>query len=301
MKVGKTIMFKKFTRITNIFNNQDNETTENQKNPSNGTIQLQTSEDNKDIEKSEEELVCDWLSENINQIVHELPKKNQTLSSLSKLLLSHEKTKKLTNYDGNYYQYHLVYGTLNDKEHTWIVFGESYEEPCDFIYKRSKKPNSKWIIDLQPLVNSSDDKPFILEYNSNQQYVPHGNKTILDLDGYFYTHKNLKNITIYQPNKYSGGSCVQVELSEQDYYFDADILMFLLDSDFINNPYDYVNIMDRDLFKNIIHAIHYIKLLRNINENDLEIKEYIVQLFNKNKKIDLIPEYYQVMYQTMFY
>ena len=46
---------------------------------------------------------------------------------------------------------------------------------------------------------------------------------------------------------------------------------------------------------------HYIKLLRNINDNDLEIKEYIVKLFNKNKKIDLIPEYYKVMYQTMFY
>ena len=297
MKVGKTIMFEKVTRITNIFNNQYNETTENQKNPSNGIIQLQTSEDNKDIEKSKEELVYDWLSENINQIVHELPKKNQTLSSLSKLLLSHEKTKKLTNYDDNHYKYHLVCGTLNDKEHTWIVFGKSYEEPCDFIYKRSKKPNLKWIIDLQPLVNSSDDKPFILEYNSNQQYVPHGNKTILDWDGYFDTHKNLKNITIYQPNKYSGGSCVQVELSEQDYYFDADILMFLLDSDFINNPYDYVDIMNRDLFKKIIQDVHYIKLLRNINGNDLKIKEYIVQLFNKNKKIDLIPEYYQ----TMFY
>ena len=77
-----------FKKITNVFNQQDNETTENQ---SNGTIQLQVSEDNKDIEKSEEELVYDWLSENINQIAHELPKKNQTLSSLSKLLLSHEK------------------------------------------------------------------------------------------------------------------------------------------------------------------------------------------------------------------
>lgn len=297
MKVGKTIMFEKVTRITNIFNNQYNETTENQKNPSNGTIQLQTSEDNKDIEKSEEELVYDWLSENINQIVHELPKKNQTLSSLSKLLLSHEKTKKLTNYGDNHYQYHLVCGTLNDKEHTWIVFGESYEEPCDFIYKRSKKPNSKWIIDLQPLLDNENKKSLILEYNTNQQYVPYGNKTILDVNDYFDTHKNLKNITIYQPNKYSGGSCVQVELSEQDYYFDADILMFLLDSDFINNPYDYVDIMNRDLFKKIIHDVHYIKLLRNINGNDLKIKEYIVQLFNKNKKIDLIPEYYQ----TMFY
>ena len=297
MKVGKTIMFEKVTRITNIFNNQDNETTENQKNPSNGTIQLQTSEDNKDIEKSEEELVYDWLSENINQIVHELPKKNQTLSSLSKLLLSHEKTKKVTNDGDNHYQYHLVCGTLNDKEHTWIVFGESYEEPCDFIYKRSKKPNSKWIIDLQPLLDNENKKSLILEYNTNQQYVPYGNKTILDVNDYFDTHKNLKNITIYQPNKYSGGSCVQVELSEQDYYFDADILMFLLDSDFINNPYDYVDIMNRDLFKKIIHDVHYIKLLRNINGNDLKIKEYIVQLFNKNKKIDLIPEYYQ----TMFY
>lgn len=287
-----------FKKITNVFNQQDNETTENQ---SNGTIQLQVSEDNKDIEKSEEEWVYDWLSENINQIAHELPKKNQTLSSLSKLLLSHEKTTKLTNYGDNHYQYYLACGKLNDKEHTWIVFGESYEKPCDFIYKPSKKPNLKWIIDLQPLVNDENNKPLILEYNSNQQYMPYGNKTILDLDGYFDTHKNLKNITIYQPNKYSGGSCVQVELSEQDYYFDADILMFLLDSDFINNPYDYVNIMDRDLFKNIIHAIHYIKLLRNINDNDLEIKEYIVKLFNKNKKIDLIPEYYQVMYQTMFY
>ena len=242
-------------------------------------------------------MVYDWLSENINQIVHELPKKNQTLSSLSKLLLSHEKTKKLTNYGDNHYQYHLVCGTLNDKEHTWIVFGESYEEPCDFIYKRSKKPNSKWIIDLQPLLDNENKKSLILEYNTNQQYVPYGNKTILDVNDYFDTHKNLKNITIYQPNKYSGGSCVQVELSEQDYYFDADILMFLLDSDFINNPYDYVDIMNRDLFKKIIHDVHYIKLLRNINGNDLKIKEYIVQLFNKNKKIDLIPEYYQ----TMFY
>ena len=287
-----------FKKIANVFNQQDNETTENQ---SNGTIQLQVSEDNKDIEKSEEELVYDWLSENINQIAHELPKKNQTLSSLSKLLLSHEKTTKLTNYGDNHYQYYLACGKLNDKEHTWIVFGESYEKPCDFIYKPSEKPNLKWIIDLQPLVNDENNKPLILEYNNNQQYMPYGNKTILDLDGYFDTHKNLKNITIYQPNKYSGGSYVQVKLSEQDYYFDADILMFLLDSDFINNPYDYVNIMDRDLFKNIIHAIHYIKLLRNINDNDLEIKEYIVKLFNKNKKIDLIPEYYQVMYQTMFY
>lgn len=94
-----------------------------------------------------------------------------------------------------------------------------------------------------------------MEYNSNQQYVPYGNKTILDFDDYFNnTLTNLNNITLYQPNRYNGGSCINVELCKQDYYFAADILMFLLDSDFIKNPYDYLNIMERELFKKIMDA-----------------------------------------------
>lgn len=93
--------------------------------------------------------------------------------------------------------------------------------------------------------------------------MPYGNTTILDVDDYFNTLTNLKNISLYQPNRYSGGSCVNIELCKQDYYFDADILMFLLDSDFIKNPYDYLNIMERDLFKKIIDVcwlLNFVKL-----------------------------------------
>lgn len=137
------------------------------------------------IEKYEEELFFDWLIDNINNITNELPKSNQTLLNLYKLLLSNEKIKNLKNIFNSYYKYYLVNGTLNGTKHIWIVIGisESCSENCrqsyDFIYQKSKrsKPNSKWIIDLQPLLDN--EKPLILEYNSNPQYVPYGNKTTI--------------------------------------------------------------------------------------------------------------------------
>lgn len=279
-----------FQKVTSLFKTK--------KNQSNEPILLQPSESQGDVKQSKEEVFFDWLIDNINEITKELPKSNQTLLSLSEVLLSNEKLNLKEYFGSNYYQSHLVSGVLDGKEHIWIVIGTSeyWDKSCEFIYKPSNNPNSKWIIDLQPLLDNENEKALILEYNTNTQYVPYGNKTILDVDDYFNTLTNLKNISLYQPNRYSGGSCVNVELCKQDYYFDADILMFLLDSDFIKNPYDYLNIMERDLFKKIIDAVHYIKILRDIDEYDIEVKQYIVELFHRNKKIDLIPEHYKIMF-----
>ena len=69
-----------------------------------------------------------------------------------------------------------------------------------------------------------------------------------------------------------------------------------MDSDFINNKYDYLNVIKLELFKKIIDAIHHIKILRDINEDDIKFQQYIVQLFHKNKKMDLIPEHYKIMF-----
>ena len=129
-------------------------------------------------------------------------------------------------FGSNYYQSHLVSGVLDGKEHIWIVIGTSeyWDKSCEFIYKPSNNPNSKWIIDLQPLLDNENEKALILEYNTNTQYVPYGNKTILDVDDYFNTLTNLKNISLYQPNRYIGFARDEVEIYKPDYYFDADIL-----------------------------------------------------------------------------
>lgn len=281
-------MFQKITSLFNTKNNQSNE-----------PILLQPNESQYNIERTKEELFFDWLIDNINDITKDLPKSNQTLLSLYEVLLSNEKVKDLKNiFDTYYYQHHIVSGTLNGKEHIWIVIGRSEldKKSCDFIYQKSKKPNSKWIVDIQPLLDNENEKPLILEYNTNPQYIPYGNKTILDVDEYFNTLTNLKNITLYQPYRYIGFARDEVEIYKPDYYFDADILMFLLDSDFINNKYDYLNVIKLELFKKIIDAIHHIKILRDINEDDIKFQQYIVQLFHKNKKMDLIPEHYKIMF-----
>lgn len=282
-----------FQKVTSLFKTK--------KNQSNEPILLQPSESQGDVKQSKEEVFFDWLIDNINEITKELPKSNQTLLSLYKVLLTNKKIKDLNNIFDSCYQSHLVSGTLNGKEHIWIVIGisEHYEKSCDFIYQKSKKPNSKWIIDVQPLLDNQNEKPLILEYNTNSQYVPYGNKTILDVDEYFNSLTNLKNITLYQPYRYSRYSKLgssKVEIYKPDYYFDADILMFLLDSDFINNKYNYLNVIKLELFKKIIDAVHHIKILRDIADDEIEFQQYIITLFRRNGKIDLMSQHYQIMF-----
>ena len=119
------------------------------------------------------------------------------------------------------------------------------------------------------------------------------------MDEYFNSLTNLKNITLYQPYRYSRYSKLgssKVEIYKPDYYFDADILMFLLDSDFINNKYNYLNVIKLELFKKIIDAVHHIKILRDIADDKIEFQQYIITLFRRNGKIDLMSQHYQIMF-----
>ena len=74
-----------FQKVTSLFKTK--------KNQSNEPILLQPSESQGDVKQSKEEVFFDWLIDNINEITKELPKSNQTLLSLSEVLLSNEKIK----------------------------------------------------------------------------------------------------------------------------------------------------------------------------------------------------------------
>ena len=57
-----------------------------------------------------------------------------------------------------------------------------------------------------------------------------------------------------------------------------------------------LNLHKYKLYNKLTYAVHYIKILRDIYEYDIEVKQYIVELFHRNKKMDLIPEHYKIMF-----
>ncbi len=73
-------MFQKITSLFNTKNNQSNE-----------PILLQPNESQDNIERTKEETFFYWLIDNINEITKDLPRSNQTLLSLSEVLLTNKK------------------------------------------------------------------------------------------------------------------------------------------------------------------------------------------------------------------
>lgn len=185
-----------------------------------------------------------------------------------------------------------------EKEHTWIVVGVdrvSYVF-CDFIYKPyEKEENIKWIIDLQPILDDVNNHIAILDYNEHPEYVPYGNKTITNVDDYFKSKSNLKDVIIYQKPEYFTEMNGELTKIHNSYYFDADVLLFLLDSDFVAYPHRYVNNTNKELFEKIQKNTN--QLMEAIeSEDSFDVKSHIVSLFEENEKLDLIPKHYQVMF-----
>lgn len=69
----------------------------------------------------------------------------------------------------------------------------------------------------------------------------------------------------------------------------------LLDSDFLSYPHRYVNTTNNELFEKIQKNVHELKMITN-SKDVLSIKSYIVYLFQENEQIELIPNYYQIMF-----
>lgn len=194
----------------------------------------------------------------------------------------------------------MKYMEYKPKDHIWIVVGLC-EGSCfdnDFIYKQYQEKEPKWIIDIQPILDDMNNYITILDYNEHPEYVPYGNKTIANVEEYFKSTQsklNPNNLIIYQkPIYYTTMDNDFIKIND-GYYFDANILLFLLDSDFLSNPVRYVNNTNKELFEKIQKNVHELKMV--INSKDvLSIKSYIVYLFRENEKIELIPKYYQIMF-----
>lgn len=191
----------------------------------------------------------------------------------------------------------IVCGELNGKDHTWIVVGVSRVShvSCNFIYKQYEKEDIKWIIDLQPILDDVNNHIAILDYNEHPEYVPYGNKTIPNVEEYLQSKSNLKGVVIYQKPEYYTEISGELTKIHNGYYFDADILLFLLDSDFVSYPHRYVNNTNKELFEKIQKNAN--QLMEVLDSEDcFDIKSHIVSLFKKNEKLDLIPKHYQVMF-----
>lgn len=184
----------------------------------------------------------------------------------------------------------VVCGELNGKEHAWIVVGadKNYDVTCDFIYKKyEKKEDCKWIIDLQPILDDVNNHIAILDYNEHPEYVPYGNKTISNVDDYFKSKSNLKNVIIYQKPEYFTEMNGELTKIHNGYYFYADVLLFLLDSDFVAYPHRYVNNTNKELFEKIQKNTN--QLMEAIESKDsFDVKSHIVSLFEENEKLDFL-------------
>ena len=167
---------------------------------------------------------------------------------------------------------------------------------CNFIYKQyEKEEDIKWIIDLQPILDDVNNHIAILDYNEHPEYVPYGNKTIPNVEEYLQSKSNLKGVVIYQKPEYYTEMSGELTKIHNGYYFDADILLFLLDSDFVSYPHRYVNNTNKELFEKIQKNAN--QLMEVLDSEDcFDIKSHIVSLFKKNEKLDLIPKHYQVMF-----
>ena len=135
--------------------------------------------------------------------------KDITLLKLYKFVTASDEFKKLFKQFEKAMNFAIVAGKVklhdNDelKDHIWMIVGfdRSYSLFYNFIYNQSEKFSDKLIIDLQPLLDDTNNDVLILEYNSHPQYRPYGNETITDVDKYFQSKQHLKNITLYQPKE----------------------------------------------------------------------------------------------------
>lgn len=194
-------------------------------------------------------------------------------------------------------QLDMEYMKYKPKDHIWIVVGLG-EGSCfgnDFIYEPYQEKEPKWIIDMQPILDDVNNHIAILDYNEHPEYVPYGNKTIANVEEYFESKSKLKDVIIYQKPEYFTELHGELTKIHNGYYFDADILLFLLDSDFVSNPHRYVNNTNKELFEKIQKNTH--QLMEAIeSEDSFDVKRHIVSLFEENEKLDLIPKHYQVMF-----
>lgn len=272
----------------------------------------QTVEQEIQVQKSAEEQIFEILSETINSIELDLKNTKTKSSDLLTMCSSVSRHKQFyeliqlyrladllgKEFDSRRFKRSVVCGELNGKEHTWIVVGVdrvSYVF-CDFIYKPyEKEENIKWIIDLQPILDDVNNHIAILDYNEHPEYVPYGNKTITNVDDYFKSKSNLKDVIIYQKPEYFTEMNGELTKIHNSYYFDADVLLFLLDSDFVAYPHRYVNNTNKELFEKIQKNTN--QLMEAIeSEDSFDVKSHIVSLFEENEKLDLIPKHYQVMF-----
>lgn len=272
----------------------------------------QTVEQEIQVQKSAEEQIFEILSETINSIELDLKNNNPSSSDLLTMCSSVSRHKQFyeliqlyrladllgKEFDSRRFKRSVVCGELNGKEHTWIVVGVdrvSYVF-CDFIYKPyEKEENIKWIIDLQPILDDVNNHIAILDYNEHPEYVPYGNKTISNVDDYFKSKSNLKDVIIYQKPEYFTEMNGELTKIHNGYYFDADVLLFILDSDFVAYPHRYVNNTNKELFEKIQKNTN--QLMEAIeSEDSFDVKSHIVSLFEENEKLDLIPKHYQVMF-----
>lgn len=203
----------------------------------------------------------------------------------------------------------IVFGTLNSneqdktdwqdqqKDHIWIVVGLG-EGDCfdnDFIYEPYQEKEPKWIIDVKPILDDVNNHVKILDYNEYPEYVPYGHKTISNVEEYFQSKLDLEDVVVYQKPVYYTTMDNNFIKIYDGYSFDVNVLLFLLDSDFLSYPHRYVNTTNNELFEKIQKNVHELKMITN-SKDVLSIKSYIVYLFQENEQIELIPNYYQIMF-----
>lgn len=275
----------------------------------------QTVEQEVTVQKSVQERFLEMLKEAINSIELDLKNNNPSSSSdllqLCKSVLHSKQFSQLTALgtvhkdvfllDKDFFRIakkRVVGGELNGKDHSWIVVSadKDYDVTCDFIYEKyEKKEDIKWIIDLQPILDDVNNHIAILDYNEHPEYIPYGNKTISNVKEYFKSKSNLKDVIIYQKPEYFTEMNGELTKIHNGYYFDADVLLFLLDSDFVAYPHRYVNNTNKELFEKIQKNTN--QLMEAIeSEDSFDVKSHIVSLFEENEKLDLIPKHYQVMF-----
>ena len=275
----------------------------------------QTVEQEVAVQKSVEERFLEILKEAINSIELDLKNNNPSSSSdllqLCKSVLHSKQFSQLTALgtvhkdvfllDKDFFRIakkRVVGGELNGKDHSWIVVSadKDYDVTCDFIYEKyEKKEDIKWIIDLQPILDDVNNHIAILDYNEHPEYIPYGNKTISNVKEYFKSKSNLKDVIIYQKPEYFTEMNGELTKIHNGYYFDADVLLFLLDSDFVAYPHRYVNNTNKELFEKIQKNTN--QLMEAIeSEDSFDVKSHIVSLFEENEKLDLIQKHYPVMF-----
>lgn len=259
------------------------------------------------IKEKQEPVLMEALKKTIDSIdlkSHVQNSKDINLLKLYKFVTASDEFKKLFKQFEKEMNFAIVAGKVklhdNDepKDHIWMIVGfdRSYSLFYDFIYNQSEKFSDKLIIDLQPLLDDVNNDVLILEYNSHPQYRPYGNETITNIDEYFKSKQPLKNITLYQPKEYeyAYGGC-NLYLEQDEDFFQAYIVLFLLDSDFIVNPHRYVDIMDEELFKSIGNIVH--RLNMQLDTCDcFDIKRYLVHLLIHNEKSTLISNNCLIMF-----